>query len=130
MIQIKQFKIDEHYEILEGWWKKQDFTPISIPSLSQTGLIAYKDNQPLASGFLYDTDSAWALIEWIVGNPDSNKDDRREAVGQVIEGLIVFAELKGKKLIHTITKHENLMKTYVDHGFIKADQVTEFVRRL
>lgn len=130
MIQLKQFKADEHYEILTEWWEKQDWAPVPVAGLPATGLIAYKGNEPLAAAFLYDTDSAWALLEWIVGNPDSDKQDKRKAIGQIIDGLVVFAELKKKKFIHTVTRHKGLLKIYENHGFEGPSPVTELVRRL
>ena len=130
MIILKQFNSDEHYEILTDWWKKQDWTPVPIDGLSKTGLVAYNEDEPLAAAFLYDTDSAWALLEWIVGNPDSEKKIKREAIGKIIDGLVVFAQLKNKKYIHTVTRHKGLLKIYEDHGFEGQTKVTELVRSL
>ena len=130
MIRLEQYKPDKHYELLETWWRGYDWEPVPKDGLPPSGFVAYKEDQPLAAGFLYDTDSPWALIEWIVGNPESKKQDRRDAVDKVMEGLIVIAELKGKKYIHSVTRHKGLIKTYTKHGFEEAAEVTELVRRL
>lgn len=122
MIRIEQFKEDEHYQILIEWWKAQNWQVMPIHALPTTGVISYKDNKPVAAGFLYDTDSSFAWLEWIVGNPDVDHEDRGEGLDSVINALVTFAELKGKELIMTSSHHERLIERYKEHNFQVTDK--------
>jgi hypothetical protein len=127
---IRQYT-EEHYPILKEWWEKQDWQAMPEHMLPTTGLIAYDGDTPIAASFLYDTDSSYGLIEWFVGNPDVDHEVRAEGIDKVLNGLMVFAKLKGKKQIITYTNHKRLIEKFKSNDFIETDQnMVGLVRRV
>ena len=128
---LEVFEAEKHYTIISKWWDSHGWPTIPLGSLSQLGMIVFKDDIPLACGFLYDTDSDMAILEWIVGNPDADHEDRGEGLDLVIESLGLIAMSQGKKYIHTFCKHKRLIDRYKKFNFIEGDQnVTTMVRSL
>ena len=130
-MKLAVFAPQDHYNILSDWWTKQEWPIIPKDALPTTGFIAYEGDTPIAAGFLYDTDSTFSIIEWIVGNPDVSYDDRASGLDLVIEGLSTVAKARGKKYIHTFVKHERLMKRYEKFEFKRTDtNMTSMIRSL
>lgn len=122
---------NEHYEILVDWWKKQDWQALPADMLSPTGFISYDEETPIAAGFLYNTDSNWAVIEWVVGNPDVDHEKRSEGLDLVLNGLLITAEGLGKKYIQTIVEHKRLIERYKNFKFMETDKnMTVMIRSL
>ena len=119
---IELFDIEKHYGVVSEWWKKQDWEVLPIHALPTVGMIAYDKEIPVASGFLYNTDSTFALIEFIVGNPDLDHKVRGEGLDIVINSLMDSAKLMDKKVILSYTSHKRLIDRYENHGFFKGDR--------
>jgi hypothetical protein len=130
-MRLEKFNADKHYSIILDWWKKHDWQPVPPEALSTTGFMAYKDEIPLATGFLYDTDSAFSILEWIVGNPDIDHELRGEGLDTVIKGLLLVSDARGKKYVHTIVEHKRLIERYEKFQFQKTDtNMTVMIRSL
>lgn len=130
-MQLELFNDEKHYKIISEWWKKQNWPILPLDALSSTGFIAHKDNTPIAAGFIYDTDSSFAIIEWVVGNPDVDHELRAEGLDSVLEGLVLIAKSRNKRFIHTIVEHKRLIERYKKFEFQTTDtDMTVMIRSL
>lgn len=119
--------IPADYATLAKWWTAQNFPTIAPEYLPQCGLIV----DGLCAGFLYESDSAIAWVEWIVANPEAEKALRREALDKLLDALVLHAKERGYKAIFTSVAHPGLLERYKQHGFVVTDNgVTHLLRSI
>lgn len=127
---IKLFEPNEHYKLVAEMWEAQNWPIIPLEGLPTTGMITFQDDIPVAAGFLYNTDSSMAWLEFIVGNPDIDYELRGQGLDLVIQGLTKVAKNMNKKMIFTVSNHKRLIDRYKSFDFKEQDTVTELVRSL
>ena len=108
-------------------------TPVKnfLPENGTGGIMIEKNGQPIVAGFIYETNSASILLEWIVSNPDYRDGDRQQAV----EMLIIEAEKRTKELgysyMFTIGRNKNLIETHRKLGWHVDDKPShEIIKKL
>jgi hypothetical protein len=117
------------YAHVSAWWQAQNWPVIPQEMLPSTGLIVESEGEKLAAGFLYKTDSKIAWLEFLVGNPESDKMKRRQALDALIQGLCDEARESGFTRIFTSAQHPGLIERYKGHGFMETDKnMTNLVR--
>ncbi len=120
---IRAYTADD-YATLACWWEAHGWPAIEPKMLPTTGVIADEK----AAGFLYQTDSKVAWMEWIVADPAAS--DRGPAIDAVISSLSEIAADMGFELILTSVKHPGLIQRYINNGFTKGDEsMTNLHRR-
>lgn len=108
----------EDKPLLDGWWSAQGWPPVAIELLPQTGVIV----DECAAGFLYKTDSRFALLELVVGDPAVDKERRQAAVDKVVDCLTFMAGEAGYTAIFATIRHPRLQKAYEKAGFVVSDK--------
>lgn len=126
---------EEDYMTLYKWWKDNRFTPptpFMLPENGTGGFMIFKDGVEICAGFLYQTNSQMAWIEYIVANFEvKDKELRKEALTFLIERLNVYAKSCGFKIVFTSLKHPHLKKRYLDTGFlVGTENTTELIKLL
>lgn len=119
-------------DTLSQWWTKQQWPEIDPAFLPDTGFIVSSlGHGPLAAGFVYKTNSKLWFFEWIVGDPDAPKQERSEALNQLINYVIKWSKSQGASALMTMTQHKGLISRLGDAGFAVTDEaMTHVVRRL
>ena len=114
------------WETLNKWWStwpgwtspSKDF----LPENGTGGIMIEKDGVPIVAGFIYETNSASVLLEWIVSDPEYRDCDR----GQAVELLITEAEKLTKTLgyhyMFTIGRNKRLIDTHKKLGWSVDDK--------
>lgn len=125
------------YEILKEWWSFWRFpapSPLLLPQYEEglfNGLIVSEEGKDLASGFLYETNSGIAWLEFIVTNPKTTSDERNKAILTLLEELSSSANELGFSVIFSSIKNENLINKYIENGFsIGTKGTTELIKIL
>jgi len=127
LVKTERYAGLQHYTSLSTWWKAHDWPVMPPESLSQYGLVI----PGVAAGFLYKTDSNIAWLEFLISNPEVNKEARSKGLDAIIEGLSAEAKRLGFKTVFTSSYHPGLIKRYEKHQFVKTDEnVTQLVRIL
>ena len=121
MVKRSRFKIDEHYAILQEWWRGYEAFAPKIEHLPETGILVSVNDKPVAAGFLYKTDSSICIFEFMVSDPKSSKEDKEKAVDHLIISAKEWAEKSGFNMVYTSTGIERFVKRLEDNGFIKTD---------
>ena len=95
---------ESDWEILNKWWDywpgveapPRDFLPDN-----GTGGVMIEDNgEPVIAGFIYQTNSSGAFLEWIISSPNyRGKKKRDKALDMLAASLQVAAEDLGYKII-------------------------------
>lgn len=114
------------FAVINQWWIAHGWT--MVPSmLPRIGFVV----DGICAGFLYQTDSTFALLEWVISNPASEKESRRQGLDLLVEAAIREAKDLGFKVLYSTLKHPALIKRYENHGFVPTDTgMTALVRGL
>jgi N-acetylglutamate synthase-like GNAT family acetyltransferase len=116
---------DTDYEELCRWWRAHGWEPLENEDIPDTGFIANET----AFGCLYiDIHGRFAMMEFVVTNPDAPARQCLRSLNEVIDKLLETATKIGVKRVYSVLKHEKLDKLYQKHGFIKGDtQVCDMI---
>ena len=117
---------ESDWETLLKWWSSwPDWSAPSkdfLPDNATGGIMVEKNNKPIVAGFIYETNSASVLLEWIVSDPEYRDGDR----GQAVELLIIEAENLTKSLgynyMFTIGRNKRLIETHKKLGWFVDDK--------
>lgn len=128
---IRSFDLLKDYEDIFNWWTKHNWAPIMPHSLPTTGIVVENDSKKLCAGFLYRTDSNLCWMEFIISNPDSEKEERDISLDLLISELIIKAEEFNCKVIFSSINHPSLIERYKKHNFVETDkQMTNMIRSI
>ena len=125
------FNLEQHYGVLNEWWVQHKWIPVMPENLPQYGIVMTHLGKPVSAGFVYRTDSTFALIEWIISDPKSDKMIRRESLGKLVPSLVELAKELGAKCIFTTSKIPTLTQRLVEEGFVVSDrEMTHLIKGL
>lgn len=131
---IRWLKEGDYDGTLVKWWKDWEWTAppkSSLPDDGLGGLMVYKDDVDICAGFLYQTNSKTAWLEFIVSNKEYRGKDRKEALELLINVLSIKAKELGYTTIYTSLTHNGLIKRYENCGFLMGSQkCTEMIKTL
>ena len=116
-LDIVPFKPKIHHEIVSKWWLAHKWTPLPMSHLPENGFISCVDGELAAAGWLYKTDSAFCLFEWIVANPDVRRERRAAALDHLFEHAKTSAKSLGFQTIFMTAHSGPLIKRLVTNGF-------------
>ena len=114
---------DTLYEIICGWWKAYGWPIPQENILSKRRYICFIGEKPMCAGFLYkDESSAFGLMDFIVCNPDSTKEDRAQAIAELVAHIESVAKEIGIKALLTISVTEKLTHKLQDLGYYRTQE--------
>lgn len=124
---VQELPTSEIYGTTCTWWGENGWPVVAPLMLPPTGFIV----PGMCVGYLYETNSGVALLEWIVGTKNADKAQRSLAIDILIKTMIVSAKERGFKALFTSTKNKSLINRYEKQGFLKTDtESTNLVRAL
>lgn len=133
-IVIAPFELGDHYPEICEWWRKragQGWTYVPSDHLSSLGLVASIDETNVAAGWLYLTNSRWALTEWLVTNPNARPRDALRGLKAVLRGLEELALRYGASTLFTSVENEGLKRLLIREGFsVGGTQMINLQKRI
>lgn len=111
---------ESDWETLTSWWKSWRWPEMSkeiLPMNGTGGIMVYKDDVPIVSGFLYLTNSKVAWLDWIVSNPSYKETDRKEAIMLLINTLEEIGKNQGYNVIISITRSKSLINIHKELNY-------------
>lgn len=124
----------EDYETLSKWWNDWGWLPPPrdfLPLDGLCGAMVESDGRPVVGGFMYNTNSKVAWIDWVISDRSYRDDDRKEAIALLLSFLESLAKETGAKYLYALLKHKGLQDTYVSLGYVKGDAYnTEMIKWL
>ena len=122
-LESRQLK-ESDWETLQSWWKAWGWPEMSkdlMPLDGLGGLIIEKEGKPIASGFLYLTNSKVAWTEWIVSDPEYREHDRIDALKLMVEGLEKVAIQAGCTIVLSVGRNKGLLNIHKELGYTVDD---------
>ncbi len=126
-LKYRQLTENDYSDFLIKWWTDNRFTPPPIdflPNNGKDGIVVYDadTNTNIAAGFVYITNSEVAWVEYIVANFEvKDKELRKQSIEFLIKQLALSS---GKKYLFSSLKNPNLIKHYLNSGFVVGTQNT------
>lgn len=123
------------YNILCEWWKDWRWTPPPrelLPDNAKCGIIVSKDDVDICAGFIYLTNSKFAIIEYIVSNfKVKDKEIRKEALTFLINALDNIAKREGYIATFTSLKNPSLKNIYLECGYqVGSENTVELIKKI
>ena len=111
-------------------WKFWRWKPIKKELLPNNGLgglkITDENGIDICTGFLYETNSGIAWIEFIVSNPEiKDAKIRSEGRKNLIMYLTLHAENRGFKVVFSSLENENLISEFKENGYFESKNKTK-----
>ena len=127
--QFRQLTEEDYDNILLGWWEEWGWgapTKEFLPLNGTGGLIVFDGETPVCAGFIYTTNSMVSWVDWIISSKTYRKKPQRsEAVKLLIEQLTNASEGSGSKYCYALLKHDGLIETYKEIGYIEGDSYSK-----
>lgn len=99
---------------------------ISSDYLSSTGFIV----SGKAAGFLYKTDANFCIFECFIGNPEVSKEERQEALRQIVPAMIEEAKEMGYKQVFGFATSSTMIQIGMENEFKFVETCSTIVRQL
>ncbi len=104
------------FQIIDAWCESWGWPRDSEHLLSDLGMVVKHDNKVLSMGFIYTTNSPWAWLGFVMGNPKLDKIERRDSLGLLVRGLKAKAGEMGFTVMIANTDHPTLLEVYKRNG--------------
>lgn len=114
------------FEEINNWYYKRNLPSIPQHLLPPTGFIVPQ----IAAAFLYKTDSALAIIEGCISNPESFQEDRALALDLLLEQLVIEAKKEGFKMLMVSANKQSIIETCQEWEFKEVETFRTFVKEL
>ena len=128
-IKVSEFECrtirESDWDTLVSWWKWWRWTVPAkdfLPENGTGGIIIEKDGIPIVAGFIYTTNSATTLLEWIVSNPDYKNKDRKLAIEMLITEAENLTKQSGYNYIFSVGRSKHLIATHKKLGWFVDDK--------
>jgi len=128
----QQEDYEKYYPILKTWWeaKGELWQSIQPQFLSSRGIMI-KDGDYVCAGWLYTTDSAYGVINWIITNNYSNAKTKKKCIEYMLNRLEDYAKYLGIEMIYLTMETRSLKKILNKQGFFQtSNNISEFFKRL
>lgn len=134
-LNVRKLTPSDYDDILLGWWKDWEWeAPLKsiLPNNGEGGLIVYDDDVPVCAGFVYQTNSKLAWVEWVISNKKyRTKPNRKVAIELLVRSLTMVASGAGYEFCYALTNSSALSETYKNIGYIEGDSYSkEMIKRL
>lgn len=114
---------ESDWETLQKWWDywpgvktpPRDF----LPDNGTGGIMIEKNGMPIIAGFIYETNSCGAMVEWIISNPNyRGKKKRDEALEALIVSIEAIVESLGYKIMFTMISNKKIINLRKKFGWV------------
>jgi N-acetylglutamate synthase-like GNAT family acetyltransferase len=131
-MKLRPVNLSKDISLINSWAISRNLNIMPEHRLSTFGLLAYTDEKQIGACFLYPfKGSGWCMMECLITNPDSTKEERSFAIEKLFLELSNAARILGYREVF-ITSYLPSVNNKLDSiGFIKnMDKVNHFIGRL
>ena len=129
---LKLFDRKKDRKHLVEWCRKRDWPEIGDDLLSDYGFLAYTENKHLAACWMYPVKgSNVCWMAFPIANPDTTKEERKEALDLVFETIHDTAKEMGYKYVFTTSNTPPIEDRLKNYGYRTGDEnVTQYWGKL
>ena len=131
---IRKLNPSDYEDVLVGWWKDWGWHATAkdfLPENGEGGIMVMLDGKTVCAGFTYISNSKVSWVDWIISdNKIEDKALRHEAVKFLVSTLTNICSKNGG-YIYALLRHDGLIQTYEDLGYVKGDSYThEMIKKI
>ncbi len=131
---MKVRKITEQdWPTLSKWWLEWEFgsSPVKslLPGDGTFGLIVEKQNIPIASIFIYQTNAQMAILAWPLSSRNYNEKDRSEAIKKLNSAAEQVCKSLNCKHILFFGDNRKYINKLKELGFSKGDSKYDIITK-
>jgi len=121
---------DKYYLIVKSWWQgKKGWNSIQPYFLSTRGIIIKDKEEYVCAAWLYTTDSAYGVINWVITNNNSKAKQKQECLKFMFKILEKYAKHLNILAIYMAMETRSLKNLLEKEGFVKtSNNITEFFK--
>jgi len=121
-VNIRSFDKDKDYNDVSSWWTKQNWPVIPIEFLGPNGFMIENEQNKIATMWVLQFGGTpMYSIEWIIGNPDIEWQDRSEGIKQLTNYLCDWTKKQDGKIMLCMTQHKRIADNFLKIGFTTDD---------
>lgn len=130
-MKLVEFNARKHYSEIRSWWGNHAWVPVAEEFLPKNGFVVESGDLMICAGFLYSTDSAFAWLEFVIGNPHISHEERGLGLDLLISGAQAKSKELGFKIVLMSTQSQRLLDRLItNHGFLASDlEMTNLIWR-
>lgn len=114
----------DDYAALKSWFQARGVSAPAPSALPRLGVIV----DGIAAGFLIQTDTSIACIDFYISNPEIEPHRRDHALDLITKALLKHAKRLGFKYVKSTTYLDVIAKRAKAHGFNEVGMFRTFVR--
>lgn len=114
------------YDQVSSWFKARSMPSPRRGDFPQVGFIV----EGVAVGFLVQTDTPCAIIDFFISNPAASRRKRREALDSITDELVRAARSLGFRAVKADTEILTIKKRAQRSGFRALGEFSSFIKGL
>ena len=113
----------EDYSLLCDWWTKRGWENIPITMLTSEGImIVSEKGNPIFAGFLLIHGTDLVFLEWVVSNPNVEKEERSGGFDKLLEVAEILTKDRGGKYLMHMTNNQKLVEMFKSKNYTVTDE--------
>lgn len=124
---------EEDYPQLCEWWKSFRFPAVPqhlLPDNGKCGVMVSKGDVNVCAGFIYFTNSSFALCEYVVSNFEYKNKDRSEAIEELFEKMEMIAKAEGYIVLFSSVRNQPLINKMKNFGWHEGSESKEMSKNI
>lgn len=129
----KEEDFNKYYPLLKTWWegKGGQWEAIRPEFLSSRGMIIKDKDQYVCAAWLYTTDSAYGVINWVISNNESDPKTKKKCIEFMLGKLENYARFLGIGVIYMAMETRSLKSILKKQNFLMtSNNISEFFKKL
>lgn len=129
-MRARAFTWADYPEICQ-WWLSHKWPVIPSDHLSSIGIVVEENEKLVSACWVYVTNSAFGLLEFVVTNPKVSLRMRAKGIELMLDAAVKVAQEHHVKTLFSSLKSHGLIRAFEKSGFLNADtDMTNLIRKI
>lgn len=121
-MRLVEYKEEEHYELLKGWWNAHGWDGVHPGILKPVAYFMENDGELVVFAVLWPvSEASVCIMEWVVSNPDAKPMTVFKCLRELTKFYEGLCRENNYGILLTTCKQEGLAKVHVRNGFERCD---------
>jgi hypothetical protein len=119
-LRLEPYRADQHYPLLQAWWKARGDQCLPADVLPPTGAVALHGDEPAAICSIWLTNAKAAYLAFPITAPELSPRLAYEAVTLAVKGAIDLAKVKGVTFIWAAAENRGVDRIFTRLGLTRT----------
>jgi len=117
----RNFELSRDYGTFDAWWRANKTFAPHPDLLPRDGVVITVDENPMAMGFMYHTDSKVCEFRFFIVNPEVRRKERGDVINELLGSTKIWAKHYNYRVIFTDTNKRSFANKLRENGFVNGD---------